>query len=186
MQSKHGPGTGLFGEWLTAYLKNYPKYSRYRVYYDHGDPQIHPNVVAITGFYGNTPSRYNMLTQVDVLVINPEGEISLVFEIEERSSAPKKIIGDVFTNLMCNSYSINLSGKTHYFKITPETQLVVAGIVDTHGSKLKQLDEVIVPRLKAFESPKDSIDEKNARLILKENMDNLIAVLKDTAKTLFP
>lgn len=114
-----GANTGVFGYWLTQYLKGLPGYQDLLVYYDHGDPKESMNVVAIKGIYGESVSLISQLAQVDVLVAQPDREILVLVEIEERFSSPKKIAGDVFTLLMCNRFSVRLSGQHEYFRITP-------------------------------------------------------------------
>jgi hypothetical protein len=103
---KHGQESASFGQWLSDTLRENPKYQHYAVYYDHGDRTIHPNVAAIKGIYGEKVTRSSQLTQVDVMVAKPNGETIALVEIEERQCSPKKIIGDIFINLMCDRFGV--------------------------------------------------------------------------------
>jgi len=103
--SKHGKWTGEFGLWLTNYLNTISCYRKHSVFYDHGNKQEHPNVVAIKGFIGNHVTNANRLADVDVLVANDKQEIIVLIEIEESNITPKTLLGDVFASLMCNGYA---------------------------------------------------------------------------------
>ena len=162
-----GANTAVFGHWLTRHLEGLPGYQDHQVYYDHGDPKGSPNVAAIKGIYGESVSLISQLAQVDVLVAQPDREIRVVVEIEERFSSPKKIVGDVFTLLMCNRFSVRLSGQHEYFRITPRTKLVIAGTMKVKGSKREQLERVILPRIRQFTMPEDAIDPRKVSFILK-------------------
>lgn len=178
MPFKQGVETGLFGKWLKDYVINRSGCEGYVVFYDHGDPLSDKNVVAIKGIYGDKLNRYSMLTQVDVLVLNPKDDILYVVEVEERTSSPKKIIGDVFANLMCNCYTVTSQEKTRYCKITPETKLVIAGIIATQGSKEIQLEKVIMPRMGEFQSFSNGIYQRNVNLVFREDIEATIGALK--------
>jgi hypothetical protein len=180
-----GANTGAFGEWLTNYLRGISKYQDYLVYYDHGDPIAHSNVVVIKGIYGEEVSLINQLAQVDVLVAKPNQEILTIVEVEEKPSSPKKILGDTFTLLMCNRFSVSLLGKHHYFRITPETRLIIAGTMVIKGSKPEQLEKVILPRMKSFSVPNDAVDPKNVRFIFRGTIREAISELEKTFITWF-
>lgn len=178
--NRAGARTGVFGEWLTTYLEGIAEYQDYLVYYDHADPIAHSNVVAIKGLYGNEVTRINQLAQVDVLVVKPNQEIVSIVEIEETPSSPKKILGDTFALLMCNRFSVHLLGKHQYFKITPETRLIISGTIVIEGSKPEQLEKVIIPRMKSFSVPNDAVDPKNVSFIFKGTIEETISELKET------
>ncbi|HLE15655.1 MAG TPA: hypothetical protein VI776_12985 [Anaerolineales bacterium] len=180
-----GARTGVFGEWLTNYLQGITKYQDYLVYYDHGDPTAHSNVVAIKGLYGEEVSLINQLAQVDVLVAKPNQEILTIAEVEEAPSSPKKILGDTFTLLMCNRFSVHLLGKHQYFRITPETRLIIAGTMVIRGSKPEQLEKIILPRMKSFSVPHDAVDPKNVSFIFRGTIKETISELEKTFITWF-
>ncbi|OGO28252.1 MAG: hypothetical protein A2Z16_15975 [Chloroflexi bacterium RBG_16_54_18] len=180
-----GARTGVFGEWLTNYLQGITKYQDYIVYYDHGDPTAHSNVVAIKGLYGEEVSRINQLAQVDILVAKPNQEILTIAEVEEAPSSPKKILGDTFALLMCNRFSVQLLGKHLYFRITPETRLIIAGTIVKRGSKPEQLEKVIFPRMKSFTVPNDTFNPKNVSFIFKGTVGETITELEETFITWF-
>jgi len=185
MNQKHGYQTGLFGEWLSNYLESIPKFQQFVVYYDHGDRQTYLNVVAIKGIYGIKLSRQNQLAQIDAMVTKLNHEIVAIVEVEERESPPKKIIGDIMALLMCNRFYARLGGINQYFRITPETRLIVAGIINPKGSKMSQLEEVIFPRLQQFTPPKDGINPKNLNIIFAENIETMVKELKEYMQELF-
>jgi hypothetical protein len=182
MKKKHGDKTGLFGAWLTDYLRHRPGCEQTVVYYDHGNKQANPNVAAIKGFYGDRLTRINLLTQADVMVVNPDGQIILIIEIEERASSPKKIIGDVVVNIMCNRYAVVVDGKNCYFVITPETNLIVAGVISMKGAKVAQLEEVIAPQLKRLIASQGGFDERNVKLVFKGDIEATLEALKGEVK----
>jgi len=187
MYQKQGYQTGLFGEWLSNYLEGITTSQQYVVYYDHGDRQTNPNVVAIKGIYGDNLSRQSKLAEVDVMVTKLNHDVAVVVEIEERESSPKKIIGDMIALLMCNRFCARLDGVNQYFRITPETRLIVAGIINPKGSKMSQLKEVILPRLQQFTPLPDCISPKNLRIIFAEDKDieTTIKDLKEYMQVLF-
>jgi hypothetical protein len=144
---KHRQESALFGQWLSDRLRKNPRYRHYAVYYDHGDKTVHPNVAAIKGIYGEKVTNSSQLTQVDVMVAKPNQEIIILVEIEEGQCSPKKIIGDIFANLMCNRYAVALEGEQRYFPITSQTVLVIAGIMNPRGAMKDQLEKTIKPRM---------------------------------------
>ncbi|MBE0411131.1 MAG: hypothetical protein IBX69_15525 [Anaerolineales bacterium] len=175
---KHGQESASFGQWLSDRLRENPRYRHYAVYYDHGDKTIHPNVAAIKGIYGDKVTSSSQLTQVDVMVAKPSGEIIALVEIEERPSSPKKLIGDVFTNLMCSRYAVRVNGEQRYFNITPETILILAGIMNPKGNKFKKLERVIKPRISDFSSPKDAVGLDQVRFLFRDTIEEVIDELK--------
>ena len=181
-QYRNGEQTGLFGEWLANCLASHPEFSQYTVYYDHGDRQANRNVVAIKGFYGAELSTKNQLTQADVMVVKPNHEIAMVIEVEERASSPKKVIGDIVANIMCNRFSTSSGGIHQYFDVTFETTLVIAGIISTKGSKVTQLDNVIMHRLRQFKTPLGGISLNNVTLVFRENIETTVDSLKKLIK----
>ena len=179
MKTKDGEQTGIFGEWLTQYINGLSNYQDYNVYYDHGDQSINPNVTVIYGLVGDNITRKTQLAQVDVMVTNPNNELDLLIEIEESECSPKKILGDLFTLLMCNNYAIKITSGHQFFNNVRDSKLIIAGVVSTKGTKVQQIEEVILPRLDGFKSPEDSIDINNLTLVFKGNIDETISELKN-------
>jgi len=173
LQSRH---TVEFGIWLTGYLKDRWKYSGYHFYYDHGDSQL-PNVRAIKGFYGESVTNLNRLTDVDVLLAKADGRLMLLVEIEETAHSPQKYIGSVFGILMCNQFAVGSNKNQRYFRPTDETQFILAGVLP-HGRRLSKPDQVINPRLQQFSTPSDGIDRKNVRFLFHDRMTEVINRLK--------
>jgi len=180
-----GEQTGKFGEWLTAYLNQSTKRQGYTVYFDHGDKSW-PNVGVIYGFYGDHLSRRNQLTQADVILVDQAGDIIFLIEIEERQSPPKKIIGDVFAVFMCNHFAVRHHNNQLVFRLTPETKFVFAGWASRKGSKVDQLQAVIVNRLQQFVVPHDSLNPQNIEFILEENLSSAIEKLGQRIVELLP
>ena len=89
---KHGNQIGQLGRWLEEQFDNEINLPRYQFYYDHGEPSS-PYVGAVKGFFGNKISNANCLADVDLVVVEPNGEAGLLVEIEERKSQPKKLLG---------------------------------------------------------------------------------------------
>jgi len=179
MITKDGERTGMFGEWLTQYINGLSNYQNYIVYYDHGDQATSQNVTVIYGSVGDKITRKTQLAQVDVMVAKPNNELDLLIEIEESECSPKKIMGDLFTLLMCNHYAIKKTGGHQLFKIDRDTKLIIAGVVSTKGTKLQQIKEVILPRLDEFKYPEDSININNMTLVFKGDIEETISELKN-------
>ena len=181
MTAKHGVETGRFGKWLSQYLEDTPGYQSYSVYYDHGDRQANPNVVKVKGFFGDTVTSTSRLADVDIMVVKPSGEIAILIEIEESSATPKKLVGDLFTILMCNRFAVRGTGGQKYFNIAPETRLIVAGVGATAG-QLKKVQGIIRSRLSQFEAPADSIGLKNVSLIVEQDLSAMIEKLTERVR----
>ena len=81
--------------------------------------------------------------------------------------------------------AVKLNGEQHYFNVTSETKLIVAGFVPNKGYKLKKINKIISPRLQQFTAPNDSINPKNVTFMFKENISCTIDALKEKIKTHF-
>lgn len=186
MTLKQGIQTAKFGEWLTDYLKNIPKYKNYLVYYGHGDKQIHPdNVIKIKGFYGKHVKNKNRLADIDIMVASPHKEILLLIEIEERSASPKKYIGAVFAALMCNNFAVGIDNQNDYFKANDESKFIVAGILPTNR-RIERFDKIIGPRITQFVTPPDSIKPQNVIFDFSKDIVSTIESLKKKIMKMFP
>lgn len=178
---KQGVSTGEFGEWLTTITEGLPCYS---VFYDHGDKDAHRNVVAAKGFVGDIVKNLNRLADTDLLIVNKNNMIDMIIEIEERPSNPKKILGDVFSILLCDRFAVRQDGKQLYYRAHNDTKLIVAGVVPDKGSRLRKINEIICPRIKQFTSPFNGIRPANVDLIFTGNIQETIDTLKMTARKL--
>jgi hypothetical protein len=58
-----------------------------------------------------------------------------LIEIEETEMSPKKLLGDVFATLMCNWFALKGKNKQKYFRVSPNTKLIVAGVVQKLGDE---------------------------------------------------
>jgi len=181
MAAKHGVETGKFGKWLSQYLKDTPGYQSYSVYYDHGNKLTDPNVAVVKGFFGDTVTNTSRLADVDIMVVKPSGEIAILIEIEESSTTPKKLVGDLFTILMCNRFAVRGAKGQKYFDIAPETRLIVAGVGATAG-QLKKIQGIIKSRLSQFEAPADSIGLKNVSLIVEQDLSAMVKKLTERVR----
>jgi len=183
MVKKPGKDTGIFGEWLDDQMNTVYKNLGYSVFYDHGDRVKNPNVVAIKGIFGDTVSNVNRLADIDVLVVNKEGEVVLLIEIEERGMSPKKLIGDIFTILMCNRIAIKIAKKQEYFAVSSKTKLIIAGVVPP-GAKRK-IETVIKPQLKKFHRSGETLQSNNVKIVYANTIMETLDNLKNEMMTLF-
>ena len=190
MDKKHGKETGRFGVWLAQWLGSMPKYQDYLVLYDHADKETGAHPTVIHGFYGSLPTNANRLAEVDVMVATPSKEVVLVIEIEESQTTPKKLLGDVLAILMCNHFAARtaaatFAGEQKVFSVTDQTQLIIASVAADHGSGQKKINEVIVPRLQQMVSSPDGIRPGNVSLLLRPDVSNTIAALKEIVGQFF-
>jgi len=176
VQSKDGIRTGEFGLWLARYLD---KNSQYSIYYDHGDRQGDPNVAAIKGFYGQTVTNKNRLVDTDVIVVNNDNNsIVLLIEIEETEMSPKKLLGDVFATLMCNRFALKVKNKQKYFRASPNTKLIVAGVVQKLGDGQDKIENTITTRLQQFVVPGDAIQIDKITFVFGEDISGMLEKLE--------
>ena len=184
MTSRDGKNTGRFGLWLSQYLK---ADSQISVFYDHGNRQKDSNIVAIKGFYGEHVSNKNRLADIDVMVVNHEtNKVLLLIEIEESKMEPKKLLGDILTVLMCNRYAVKIENEQKYFNVSPTTRLIVAGIVSSKGAGHDKIKQTIIPRLKQFNLPNNSIQMDKIELVYEDNISQMIIKLKCKMRNFFP
>lgn len=183
MKSKDGKRTGEFGLWLTRYLG---RDSQYSVFYDHGIKQEAPNVAAIKGFYGHKVANRNRLADIDVIVVNNDNdEVILLIEIEESEMPPKKLLGDVFATLMCNRFAVRIENEQKYFTLSPESRLIVAGVVTNLGDGRDKIRNTITPRLRQFDVPDDTIQIDKIKFVFGEDISETIEELKSEMRNVF-
>ena len=174
---KSGDQTGYFGFCLNSFLK--AESSEYIVYYDHGDSNL-DNVGVIQGFVGTQPKGENTLAEVDVMVVDAEGNIKLLIEIEDKSSpSPKKLLGVLFSIILCDKFAFGVGSKKKIFRVNPETKIIIAGFVNPKGKKGEQINEVIKPRLNEIEMPKRLLKFENISFVFEKDIETTFDVLKE-------
>ena len=182
---KHGKMTEQFGLWLTEHLKTKDQYS---VFYDHGNPLEDPTVVAIKGFFGDRVTNRNRLTDADVMVVNNDKEVVLLIEIEESRMSPKKLLGDIFSTVMCNQFAVRPENENEYFGVSPKTVLIIAGVVPNQGDQEEELDKIrniIMPRLQKFSTPKGSLQIDNIKIVTDKDISETFEKLEKEVTSFF-
>ena len=181
-----GVKTGEFGRWLTRYVEVLETYRGFHVYYDHGDRKVEANVVATKGFFGKSVSNLNRLADVDVALIDPGGKLRLLFEIEERPCSPKKLLGNILANLICNRYAVRAPRGQQYFDLDPTTRLVIAGFDESKRDRLRKIETVILPRVRNLLGLSDGINPANVDLVFTTTIDATITALQQLVERSFP
>jgi len=171
-----GPKTVEFGEWLTNYVE---EIGEYKVYYDHGDRRK-PNVAEIRGFIGESLTNKNEVTQIDIMIVNPQREIVTLIQIEESSKSPKEYLAPAFATLMCNNFVV----RRKRFKIVRETKLIIAAVVKAKCEP-ERLHSIVEPRLREFHVPEDAINIKNIIFVFRKDVASLKTALQQSIKVLF-
>jgi len=183
VKTKDGKSTGEFGNWLDQYLG---LNSQYSVYYDHGEKDKYPNVVAVKGIYGQKVSNKNRLVDTDVMVVNNEkNRVILLIEIEESEMSPKKLLGDIFATLMCNQFAVRIGDEQKYFRVSPKTRLIVAGVMQNRGDGQEKIYKTITPRLREFDVPGDAIQIDKINVVLGEDIMEIQEKLKKEMRNFF-
>lgn len=172
-----GAATGEFGRWLAEEIAKSSQCQGWLVYYDHGGRSEDPWVAAVKGFYGETVTNENRLADVDAIIAKPNGDLVAVIEIEEQPLGPKKLLGDVFTILMCNRFAVREGSGQRYFEVGEETKLIVAGVVSAKGRGLEKVRNVIEPRLGSFEGPEGGIRLEKVILVVEAELGLVIQAL---------
>ena len=179
---KNGKKTEEIGLWLTQYLK--PK-NRYSVFYDHGNQLEDQTVVVIKGFFGDKVTNRNRLADVDVMVVNNDNEVILLIEIEESKMSPKKLLGDIFTAMMCNRFAVRIKKENKYFDVSSKTRLIVAGVVPNQGNERNKIRDTIMPRLQKFYIPNDALQIDKIKIVTGKDVSETLEELKNEVKSVF-
>ncbi len=153
------------------------------VYFDHGDSR-RSDVAATKGFFGETVSNQNRLTDIDIMIANRNGEVELLIEIEERDVSPKKILGDVLATILCNRFAVRCNGVQRYFRPTPTTRLLIVGTVPARGTRLKKVERVIAPQIHRLHGLPNNVTPQHVELIFACDIESAIAKLKDRVRVL--
>jgi hypothetical protein len=178
---KHGELTKGFGLWLTQLLEANNQYS---VYYDHGNQEAESNVVIIKGFLGEKVTNANRLTDVDIMVVNNR-EVVLLIEIEEGTMSPKKLLGDIFSTVMCNKFAVRIENENRYFDLAAETRLIIAGVTPDQGDGLSKIEDTVMPHLRKFGFPNDALQSDKIKIVAKTDILKTLVELKNEVRSIF-
>ncbi len=78
---------------------------RVEILFDHGDPAL-DQVGVIHSWFGDKLSRKSLLADLDIAVVLPKSnDVILLAEIEESSSSPKTLLGDIFATLLAGHFT---------------------------------------------------------------------------------
>ena len=185
---KHGKKTEEFGLWLIQHLEHLKVNDQYSVFYDHGNPQDDPTVVVIKGFFGDEVTNRNRLTDVDVMVVNNDKEIVLLIEIEENRMSPKKVLGDIFSTVMCNQFAVRTGNENKYFGASSKTSLIIAGVIPSfpnQGNELNKIRNIIEPRLQKFKAPNDALQIDQIKIVTETDISKVLEELKNEVRGIF-
>jgi hypothetical protein len=184
VRPKDGKKTGEFGLWLT---RNIRMNSQYCVYYDHGNKQEDPMVVtvAIKGFFGEKITNTNRLADVDVMVVNNDNEVILLIEIEESKISPKKLLGDIFTAVMCNRFAVRIEKENKYFDVSSKTRLIIAGVVPNQENEQNKIRDTIIPRLQKLHILNDALQIDKIKIVTGKDISETLEKLKNEVKSVF-
>jgi len=167
--AKHGEATGDLGQRLHARHTG-PKC---HVYHDHGDSR-NRHVAAIKAYFddGGGVKNRNCFAKIDLAIIRND-KVVILAEIEEQTSSPKKILGDIMAVMMSNRISILLDGQPNDFQISDMTKLFVVGGIETKGS-LEDKILLMQRQLHAFPKGPNSIDPRNVHLLFRGDLKDAI------------
>jgi hypothetical protein len=165
-----GLETGKFGSWLATIMRADPRHQPWVVYYDHGDARSDPAVAATKGFFGSEVKNINRLADVDILIGSAAGAAHVLIEVEERPCSPKKILGDILALLLCNGFAVSVDQDQRVFRGSPDTRVIIAGVLPSAGHRIEKVEDVIVPRLRQLHGLSDGISPSNVHLIFSETI----------------
>jgi hypothetical protein len=77
--------------------------------------------------------------------------------------------------------SVRVDGRQLYFRVTPQTKLIVAGHVPDEGHRISKIESVIAPRIKQVSGPPDSLKSDQVEFLFSQSLGNTLDTLK--AKT---
>jgi|GEM_PF-1025465 hypothetical protein len=154
-----GKYTQILGERLKERLEK----DGYEVFYDHGD-QKH----RIVAYFKDYSRRY-FLSFIDIAVVRNE-EVKVLCEIEETSSNPKKVLGDLISILLAEKLRY---GSLEYYVISP---YVVLGLyAKEKGVKRYQTENILNRFCEIF-----GVDRGKIVVIFAEDLDWLIDLVEKT------
>jgi hypothetical protein len=162
--SDHGEMTAGLG----FQLQNEPALQGYTIFYDHGDPSQNNNVGAITAFFDEL-HRDTKLSEIDVAIIDKEGKVILLIEIEEKDDNPKKLIGDAMATLLGNGIDF----KERQFSIGERATLLILAkkTGEGHEKRIQEIENGINQII--TDGKLNKIKINGVRLSLFEKQDEL-------------
>lgn len=150
------------------------------IYYDHGIKDVDPHVAKPLGFYGKYVKNLNRITDTDIL-IGHGNKVILLLEIEERHASPKKVLGNIFANMMCNRYAIKRNDCHAYYDITDHTKLILSLLYKEKGY-VKQKITNIKKRIDEIDRFPNGILTKNIVILWETCFETLIETTKKYVK----
>jgi hypothetical protein len=149
-----GELTGRIGHDLTERLKDHG----FDVLYDHGKGDAEDqNVGRIASWFGDKLSFQTRLALIDIAIVESSSNRAFaLIEIEETSSDPKVILGDVFGTLLGDRISFRDRGELTVGNFTT-LFVFVAGDKDRVDAKINHLSEHL-------NSLKENMTSENASL----------------------
>lgn len=168
-----GDYTGKLGKELSEFFEH--NNLDFTVYYDHGDPS-EDNVCVITPFFGEF-SRDNSLANTDIAIIdNKTNKLVLLSEVEESSTPPKKVIGDILSVFLADKVRIRnkAQDKEEFYPI--EDINFIIGIKVDYQEKAEKLKE-LAKRTEQAVNPELA---KKAKVIViaEDQVERLISGIK--------
>jgi hypothetical protein len=113
------------------------------------------------------------------MVVDTEGNIKLIIEIEDKSQpSPKMLLGVLFSIVLCNQFAFGVGQKKRIFNVIPKTKLILAGFVNPKGRKWVQIFDVIQPRLKEVNTSNFSISFSQLIFVYEKDFKTTIKRLK--------
>ncbi len=106
MDKIHGINTRAIGQELKLkFDADKLKYEQFKIYYDHGDSRK-VEVCQPTAYMGRRYGSDATLSAVDI-VITKGKEVVIAIEIEESTTRPKTVLGDIFGIALADKLRIN-------------------------------------------------------------------------------
>ncbi len=172
-----GIETKLLGEKLTE------KYGPKNVFYDHGNSK-NENVCECKAIMDKETSTLTHLADVDIVILNRNNNtVDTIIEIEEdKNTAPKKLLGDLFA--ICLADNISISQNT--FQITKDTKVIIGVKVDSKGQKKEKFGTKIPNHIREKHKKVGNIPTENLTIITYRNikeMTNEISLDKSLWRT---
>lgn len=185
--NRQGLRTAELGQKIAAFVRQHLGAADFLFFYDHGDAAKSPDdVAAIKGFVANGDdaivANLNRLADIDMMLADRTGAVRLLIELEERATSPKKLLGDVLAVMMCDKCAVGRDGNQQYFKVKPDTTLIIAGILPDSGDRLQRITDVIQPRIRTLRGLDGCLDPKNVELIFDVNLEHPLEMVMERVR----
>jgi hypothetical protein len=158
-----GKYTRIIGERLKEKLEK----DCYEVFYDHGD--LEHRIVA----YFKDYSRRYILSFVDIVVVKGD-EVKILCEIEETSSNPKKVLGNLVSILLAEQLRY---GRLDYSISSP--YIILGLYAKEKGVKRYQAENILNRFSEVF-----TVDQERIKLIFAEGFEELVDSVEKTVLSL--